>query len=403
MGSGSAFSSAPPALFWFDRFDERIGVLRPLGPVVHSEELGGEDTLEFDCAAAPAKGDRLVWLDPDSGDWREHVVVRTVEPLGGPARVYAEWALSELLRDFVVEAQLVDRETPQALAAVLAPTRWEAGDVAHEGRRGSTLIYHMNALAALRRVESVWDCEICPRVEVSGGRVSRRVVDLPERRGAWRGLRFSYGRNMAGCTRTVLEDEVFTALYGFGKGLPVVDESGEATGGFTRRLTFADVNGGVAWVGDDGAREAWGRWDASRAVKAHAFGAVTFPECENAYDLRSLTLRALREAAKPKVSYEVDAALLGGAAAPELGDTVAVVDTSRSPAWRLRARVVARRRELRASGGGACSVTLGTVQETAARAVSAVAASVATVAETADAAQAAAVSIAASDLGAVAF
>ena len=65
--------------------------------------------------------------------------------------------------------------------------------------------------------------------------------------------------------------------------------------------------------------------------------------------------------------------------------------------------MVARRRELSAAGGGACSVTLGTVQETAARAVSAVAASVATVAETADAAQAAAVSIAASDLGAVAF
>lgn len=63
---------------------------------------------------------------------------------------------------------------------------------------------------------------------------------------------------MAGCTRTVMENEVFTALYGFGKGLPVLDESGSATGGFTRRLTFGEVNGGVNWVGDDDAREVWG-------------------------------------------------------------------------------------------------------------------------------------------------
>ncbi len=395
-------STSVPVLYLFDRFDERLGILRPVGAVAHSEELGGADTLEFECLEAPAKGCRIVWADPGSGEWREHVVVRTVEPLGGPVRVYAEWALSELLRDFVVEAQLVDRTPAQALSAVLATTRWEVGEPGDPKRWGSTLIYHMNALAALRRLESVWECEISPRVEVSGGRVSRRVVDFPKRRGAWRGLRFTYGKNMAGCTRTVLEDEVFTALYGYGKGLPVVDETGTATGGYTRRLTFADINGGVAWVGDDDAREAWGRWDAARSAKVHAFGAVTFPDCESAYDLRSLTRRALRAAAQPKVSYEVDAALLPGAAAPELGDTVAVVDTSRSPAWRLKARVVARRREF-CAGGARCSATLGTVQETAARAVSAVAAAAAAAGETAAASVAAVQAIEGNDLSEVGF
>ncbi len=343
-----------------------------------------------------------MWVDPDSGAWREHVVVRTVESLGGVCRVYAEWALSELLRDFVVEAQLVERNTLQALSAVLAPTRWEVGDVGAPGRRGSTLIYHANALAALRRVEEVWGCEISPRVEVSGGRVSRRIVDFPERRGCWRGLRFSYGKNMAGCTRTVLEDEVFTALYGFGKGLPVTDDAGAATGGYTRRLTFSDVNGGVAWVGDDDAREVWGRWDAGRASKVHAFGQATFPDCEDARELLALTRRALVAACQPKVSYEVDAALLPGVSAPELGDSVAVVDSSRSLAWKLRARVVSRRREM-ASGARSCSVTLGTVQTTAARRMATVSLAVG---EAADAAAAAGDAVAAmneNDLGEVRF
>jgi hypothetical protein len=34
---------------------------------------------------------------------------------------------------------------------------------------------------------------------------------------------------MAGCTRTVHEQDVYTALYGFGAGLPVTDEDGRYT------------------------------------------------------------------------------------------------------------------------------------------------------------------------------
>ena len=393
---------AAPTLYLFDRFDERLGILPTLGAVTHTEELGGEDTIEFDCLVAPEKGDRLLWRDPDDGRWREHVVVRTDEPLGGPAHVYAEWALSELLRDFVEEAQLVSRTAEQALGAVLANTRFELGFIGVGDAKRGALLYHMNALAALRRVEEVWGGELEASVVVEGGRVSRRVVSLPARRGAWRGLRFTYGKNMAGCTRTVMEDEVFTALYGFGKGLPVLDESGAATGGFTRRLTFGEVNGGVNWVGDDAAREVWGRWDAARAEKVHAFGAVTFADCEDAEELLALTRAALAEAAAPKVSYEVDAALLAGSAVPALGDDVAVIDTSRAPAWHLTARVVARRREL-AGAGSRCSVTLGRVQRSAARAVAEVTAAVVTVAETASVTNDAVKAMDEVDLGEVTF
>ena len=45
---------------------------------------------------------------------------------------------------------------PVALAAVLAPTRWSVAHCADLGVAG-TLIYHQNALWALRRVAEVWD------------------------------------------------------------------------------------------------------------------------------------------------------------------------------------------------------------------------------------------------------
>ena len=92
-----------PTLYLFDRFDERLGILPTVGGITHVEEVGGEDTIEFDCLSAPEKGERLLWRDPTDGVWREHVVVRTDEPLGGPAHVYAESSLCELLGDFVEE------------------------------------------------------------------------------------------------------------------------------------------------------------------------------------------------------------------------------------------------------------------------------------------------------------
>ena len=144
-----------PTLYLFDRFDERLGTLPAVGAVTHTEELGGEDTVEFDCLSAPEKGERLLWRDTQDGIWREHVVVRTDEPLGGPAHVYAESSLCELLGDFVEEEELVAKTASEALAAVLAHTRWTIGDVDVGATERGCLLYHVNALAALRRVEEV--------------------------------------------------------------------------------------------------------------------------------------------------------------------------------------------------------------------------------------------------------
>ena len=66
-----------------------------------------------------------------------------------------------------------------------------------------------------------WDGEVEPVIMVACGRVASRSIRFRQRLGSWRGLRFTYGKNMAGCTRTVLEQDVYTALCGFGAGLPV--------------------------------------------------------------------------------------------------------------------------------------------------------------------------------------
>lgn len=215
-----------PAIFLFDRRDERLGTLPVLESLAHTEELGGEDTIEFDCALAPVKEDLLLWRDPDDGRWREHVVVRTDETWGGSAHVYAKSALSEFLGEFVEDRQLMLKTPDAGLAAVPEATRWEAGTIDVPAHQRSCYLYHTNALAALRRVEEVWEGEAEMGVEVDDLRVARRSVSLRRRIGGWRGAWLTYGKNAASCTRTVLEDEMFTAFYGFGRGLPILDESG---------------------------------------------------------------------------------------------------------------------------------------------------------------------------------
>lgn len=127
-----------------------------------------------------------------------------------------------------------------------------------------------------------------------------------------------------------------------------------------KKLTFDEVNGGVNWVGDEDARLVWGRWNADRTAKVHSFGQVTFSECDDPARLLALTRRALVDAVQPKVSYEIDVAVLDGGDCA-LGDTVAVIDSSRTPEWRLKARVV---RRVRTFGDAVvCRVTIGTVQQ----------------------------------------
>ena len=104
----------------------------------------------------------------------------------------------------------------------------------------------------------------------------------------------------------------------------------------------------------------WGRWNADRTAKVHSYGQVTFSECDDPARLLALTRKALVDAVKPKVSYEIDVAALDGGEC-DLGDEVAVIDSSRTPEWRLKARVVKR---VRTFGDAViCRVTIGTVQQ----------------------------------------
>ncbi|NHM14439.1 phage tail spike protein [Xiamenia xianingshaonis] len=332
---------AAPELYWFDNFDEPLGMIVPASSLVHAEVVKGDDRIEFDCMAELGKGDRIVWRDAQDGCWREHVVLSTKRSMGGVVHVVAEGAIFELRGDYCENVLVRDAWISEAMGNVLSTTRWAfAGGNA--GGLETAWFYHKSVLEAIRIAEEKWGLESYATVTVDGRRVAARTIGFVRTLGANRGARFTYSKNMTSCTKTVLEDDVCTALYGWGSGSIVFDDDGYWTGGYTNRLSFASVNDGVPWVGSESARELYGRWNAGRTEKVHRFGEVVFADCEDANDLYRLTVRELGYRTSPQVTYEVDARHFEGSVPVMLGDTVAVIDTSGEREQRFNARVLKR-------------------------------------------------------------
>ena len=344
-----------PILFWFDRDDRRIGLLHPLSAVVHTEVLLEDDTLDFWCEEMPEKYDRILWRDPQDGRWREHVVVSVVEDMGvAGAKVIARTCLCDFKAVYIEELRLEQAKAYHAVPDVLGelyPDRWGA-IVAQDSGLMTGLIYHMSALDALHKLEIEGEVEFEAVITADAkGVTSRRVRMKSGGIGDDYGVRLVYGKNLTWCRRTLLDTEVFTALYGWGIGMPLFDDDGEFTGGYSRRLTMEDAyvpdseySYGLKYVKDEEALERWGLKVGDR--RAHRFGEVFFPDETNPNLLKRKTELALQKLTQPRVVYEANACLVADGEPVGLGDRVQITDTTKSPVWELKARVIRRVRTM---------------------------------------------------------
>src|SRR5690606_25445873 len=125
---------------------------------------------------------------------------------------------------------------PISLIGALENSLWEVGQVDSGFPEASTNFYHETAMSCLQKMAETWGGEFRFRIEHDGRRITARYVDFLRQRGEDTGFRATVGKNM----RTLEGEEditaLATALYGYGRG-----EEHEETGGFGRRISFADV------------------------------------------------------------------------------------------------------------------------------------------------------------------
>lgn len=327
-----------------DRWEAYKGPIKTLFECEDTREVNGENALSITTLARLDKGDRLVWRDL-KGRWHENIVDGVEEERASAGILYTYYcptsAQIELLGDYLEDKRPYDVSAYAALASALSSSRWQVGTVADLGQAG-TNFYHTNAWAAIHDVADTWGGELSFEIQVSGTKVTARRVCMAKQVGEDNGKRFTYAKDLVSVKRSVDEGNVCTALYGYGKSLQTADKDGNLTGGYDRKLTFGDVNGGRNWVGSADALARWGRPD-GKGGKAHVFGDVEFSDCEDAAELKKLTEAQLAQSCVPTVSYTVDATALArageGFEGADEGDLVTVVDKVYDPPLRVRTRI----------------------------------------------------------------
>lgn len=137
----------------------------------------------------------------------------------------------------------------------------------------------------------------------------------------------------------------------------------EETGGYSRKISFADINDGKAYVEDATALAIWGI-PGPNGTRIHSEADAEFPDCEDPKQLLTLTKEALKTRSQPVVSYECDVTSLAAAGVnaegTDIGDTVHIIDTSFPTPLRLEGRILQIEQDL-AGDQTATTITLGNI------------------------------------------
>lgn len=311
-----------------------VGDLDParLVDMVVVDEVNGERSLAVTTTQELSKGDRLLWRD-GMLKWREYVVeADEAEHSAGEAThaYWCPWSLQYDLSRTFVSAMPGTGGTPataeQALEAALGGTaRWVVGAV-DVATTGSASFFRMSGWEALQTLVETWGGEVDATIEVGLAGVTSRSVSLLAHvgdEGATR--RFDYGHDVTGIRRTVMDEPWTCRVIPLGKA-----EETEG-GGYGRKVTIADANGGVMWIEDADAvpltrvPDGSGGWE-------HPVQVVENDAMETAADLKAWALGHLHDWTRPKVSYECSVVQLAEAGMDAhgvaVGDECAVVDAA---------------------------------------------------------------------------
>lgn len=355
----------------FDRFGAYLGELTPMQATrTRNVDQCGVDKVKLILLDNGVdKYDRIVFCD-SMGRTCEWIVMSSRESRVKSVPVCTVnccGSMQELSRHFMPTLRRGSKDTPaQALAKALEGTRWSVGQC-DEGS-GEYSVYHQSSLASVKDIAEAYKMEVEPVIQLSadGNSIARRSVRLVKRLGrANTALRLDYGSGLSSIDRVLSADDVVTRLYCYGKGVQTTDDDGNATGGYSRKITFADINGGKEYIQDDSLLEVWGVPGPDGSLM-HTEGIFEDGDCEDKATLLAEGRAALAERSKPIVSYEGTVEALGHAGfdanACDLGDNLQMVDTTFPKPLRLSGRVLEIVEDLLGDGSPS-SVKVGNVIE----------------------------------------
>lgn len=357
----------------FDRWGNPLGDLPYAIKAIRTRATDGTDTLDITTIGEINKDERIVFKD-SLNRWAEYLCqsTQTARAAGMPVTVaYCTGSIAELSRTYIEDKRNRNANAKACLAKALEGTRWAVGTVETGTLTGTADLsfYHCTVLEAIQKTADTYGLEVQTEVQPdpTGNRIGRRIIHLVEHRGSANTTkRFEYGKDLTQIKRDIDSGDVITRLYGWGKGIEQTNDQGEATGGYSRKISFADVNNGKPYIQDDNALANWGIVGAD-GTKHHSEASVDFPDCEDPKELLNLTKAALKTRTTPTVSYTADVTALGQAGydpeGTDVGDSVQIIDTSFTNPLRLEGRILQIEEDLAGSLADT-KITLGNIRQT---------------------------------------
>lgn len=185
------------------------------------------------------RGQRIAFRDPETDIIQvfEIKIVTNQEPEHYQQITAEHICISELMDDHINSQQITNQTAAQALATALTGTLWSVGYDTAPGAQSADFS-RGSVWNAVNTIQQNWNVYITPRVVISSaGAITGRYLDVAPAQGTWRGLRLSFYKNMLDPSVTYDDEDVYTALYGYGGSVDVPQSAGDDQ---TQELTFAD-------------------------------------------------------------------------------------------------------------------------------------------------------------------
>ena len=229
---------------------------------------------------------------------------------------------------YIREERLTNVSVSTALGKVLNGSRWEIGKVL-TNKNANLMLYDNTRAEALTKLIESFQVELGFRMVFSGNKITKRYVDVYEKRGKVTHNRYVYGHKAINVDKEIDRQNVFTAIVPRGKGEEKYDEDGNATGGFGRRIQITDIE----WSKSKGnpLNKAKGKdyLEIPEMTLQHGFSdgkarykIVVFDEIEDPNMLIQKAYETLVENCRPKVQLSTT---IGDSGEVELGDSIIII------------------------------------------------------------------------------
>ena len=239
--------------------------------------------------------------------------------------------VAELTDEHINSAEITDKTAVQALTTALTGTLWSVGNNTASGIQSADFS-RGSVWDAVNTIKQNWNVNITPRIVISSaGVITGRYLDIAPAGGTFRGLRLAIRKNLLDPCVTYDDEDVYTALYGYGGNVENAQASGDDK---TEELTFASE----VWTAtaDHPAKpsgQTYLEWPEKTAIYGRngrpRFGYYQNGNIKSASVLLQKTWESLKLSCEPKISIAgtvVDLYRLGYKDQPIQQNDIAIVE-----------------------------------------------------------------------------